>query len=53
MNRGDRDERTLLARLRELRKHTEVIGQILTDLRPLGTFSILYVALHQFVALLR
>ncbi|WP_157574992.1 hypothetical protein [Jiangella muralis] len=41
---------TLLRRLRELREHTEVIGQILRDLWPVGVVisSILGVALHQF-----
>ncbi|WP_157741056.1 hypothetical protein [Jiangella sp. DSM 45060] len=55
MNHSDRDERTTLARLEQLRQHTEVISQILRDLWPLiaGAFSILGVALHQFVALLR
>ncbi|SDU66518.1 hypothetical protein SAMN04488563_3688 [Jiangella alkaliphila] len=55
VNHSDRDERTVLARLRQLRQHTEVIGQILRDLWPViaGAFSILGVALHQFVTLLR
>lgn len=45
----------MLARLEQLRRHTELIGQILRDLWPglVGAFSILGVALHQFVALLR
>ncbi|WP_162605414.1 hypothetical protein [Jiangella ureilytica] len=40
---------TLLSRLRKLRQHTEVIGQILRDLWPLGVVisSILGVAPHQ------
>ena len=35
--------------------HTEIVGQILRDLWPLiaGAFSVLGVALHQFIALLR
>jgi hypothetical protein len=55
MARTYRRERSMLSRLRELRQHTEVIGQILRDLRPLviGAFSILGVTWHQFVALLR
>ena len=55
MSRRDRDERTTLARLEQLRRHTEVIGQILKDLGPLiaGAFSVLGVTLHQLVALLR
>ncbi len=54
MSHNDR-RGTSLRRLRELRQHTEVIGQILRDLRPLviGAFSILGVTLHQFVTLLR
>ncbi|WP_162606033.1 hypothetical protein [Jiangella aurantiaca] len=41
---------TLLSRLRKLRQYTEVIGQILRDLWPLGVVisSILGAALHQF-----
>jgi hypothetical protein len=55
VSRSDRDERATLARLRQLRQHTEVIGQILRDLWPMiaGAFSILGVVLHQLVALLR
>ncbi|WP_158602698.1 hypothetical protein [Jiangella rhizosphaerae] len=55
MSQGNREERTMLTRLRQLRRHTEIIGQILRDLWPLiaGAFSVLGVALHQFVALLR
>ena len=39
----------MLSRLRKLRQHTEVIGQILRDLWPLAMVisSILGVALHQ------
>lgn len=55
MTRTYRRERSMLSRLRKLRQHTEVIGQILRDLRPLivGASSILGVTLHQFVGLLR
>ncbi|PZF83443.1 DUF2891 family protein [Jiangella anatolica] len=50
-----RPKPSMLSRLRELCQHTEIIGQILRDLRPLiiGALSVLGVALHQFVALLR
>ncbi|WP_157552921.1 hypothetical protein [Jiangella gansuensis] len=47
MNHNDR--RGTLRRLRELREHTEIIGQILRDLWPSAVVisSILGVALHQ------
>lgn len=53
MSRTDRDGRTVLARLKELREYTEVLGQMAEDLRRFGALSILLVALHQVVALLR
>ena len=48
----------MLSRLRKLREHAEVLGEISGDLRKLlieiiGTLSVLGVTLHQFVALLR
>ncbi len=48
----------MLSRLRKLREHTEVLGEISSDPRKLlieiiGTLLILGVALYQFVALLR
>lgn len=58
MTRTDRRERSMLSRLRKLREHTEVLGEISGDLRKLlieiiAALSILGVTLHQFAALLR
>ncbi|SDS05143.1 hypothetical protein [Jiangella sp. DSM 45060] len=57
MARTNRRERSMLSRLRKLREHTEVLGEISSDLRKLleviATLSVLGVALHQFVTLLR
>jgi hypothetical protein len=48
-------ERTTLERLERLQQHTEIIGRILRDLRPLAraVLVVLGVSLSLFVALLR